>query len=192
MNYSPFEIERMLESMKILVDTREHPGAQFQRRTEGFGYPFERRKLEFGDYSCEYVDVNGDVVSLADQVAIERKMDANELAMCFTKERERFQREFQRAIDAGARVYLIVEDETWEKIYSGKYGNSSRFRSRLHPNALRASLLAWGCRYGIHTHFCKPETTGRLIADILHYELKERLEHAESICRTDQCVGHHP
>lgn len=30
-----------------------------------------------------------------------------------------------------------------------------------------------------------------LIADILQYELKEGLEHAESICPADQCVGHH-
>ncbi|WP_130861453.1 ERCC4 domain-containing protein [Bacilliculturomica massiliensis] len=179
MKYTPFELEKMLESMIILVDTREQPGKKFKRRTETFGYPFERRKLEFGDYSCAYKDLDGRERSLAGKVAVERKMDANELAMCFTKERERFEREFQRSMEVGARIYLIVENENWEKILSGKYGSSAKYRSRLNPQAMKASMLAWACRYDIHTHFCKEETTGALIADILHYELKELLQNEE-------------
>lgn len=174
--YSVFEKEKMLDSMIILVDTREQPNKKFKKRAEGFGYPFVRQKLDFGDYSAAYTDLNGNVISLAGKVAVERKMDANELAACFGRERPRFQREFERAKTAGARLYLIVENENWEKIYSGEYGNNKKYRSKLNPKAMRASILAWAIRYDVHVHFCKEETTPQLIADILHYEIKEAIE----------------
>ena len=50
MRYTPFEIEKMLDSMVILVDTREHPNGKFDRRVADFGCPWERCKLDFGDY----------------------------------------------------------------------------------------------------------------------------------------------
>lgn len=96
-------------------------------------------------------------------------MNLDELCQCFGRERARFEREFQRASGAGCRIYLIVEDGTWEKAYNGKY------RSLLKPNALVASIDAFRARYGMQLDFCKPETTGRLIKDILYRELKEYL-----------------
>ncbi|MCI7302955.1 MAG: ERCC4 domain-containing protein [Clostridia bacterium] len=177
MSYTPFELERMLESMVVLVDTREQPGKRFDRRMEGIGCPFIRSKLDFGDYSCQYIDLNGDTVRMDKRIAIERKMDGNELALCFGKERARFEREFERAKMAGASLYLIVEGENWEKTYAGKYGMSDKFRSRFSPKAMIASLNAWESRYDLHVRFCKAETTGRMIRDILYYRLKEVLQH---------------
>jgi hypothetical protein len=89
--------------------------------------------------------------------------------MCFGKERQRFQREFQRAKEAGARIYLVIENGTWENMFTGRY------RSRLSVEALTASLAAWSARYNLIPLFCKPETSGRLIALLLKYELRERL-----------------
>lgn len=163
--------------MVILVDTREQPNRKFEERVHGFGCPWERRKLDFGDYSAKYTDPAGSEVSLAGSVAVERKMDANELALCFGKERRRFENEFIRAKETGARIYLLVEEESWEKLYAGKYGKSARYRSRMSPQSLTASIHAFQSRYGVNLQFCRPETTGRLIADILKYELRERLEH---------------
>lgn len=175
--YSPFEIEKALDSMVILVDTREQPNRKFEERVRAFGCPWERRKLDFGDYSAKYTAPGGRDVSLDRHIAIERKMDANELALCLGKERRRFEREFIRAKEAGARIYLLVEEENWEKLYAGRYGKSARYRSRMRPESLTASIHAFQSRYGMNLQFCKPETTGRLIADILKYELRERLEH---------------
>lgn len=179
MKYTPFEIEKMLASMVVLVDTREHPNRKFNERVASFGYPWERAKLDFGDYSCKYTDLSGEERSLKDTIAIERKMDANELALCFGKERRRFEREFLRAKEAGAKIYLLVEEECWESIYNGEYGSNPRYRSKLNPRALVASIHAWQARYQMNLQFCEEGTTGILIADILRYELRERLENEE-------------
>lgn len=166
--YSDYEIEKALEEITIIADTREQDTEAFRRRFKAVELPVIRRKLDFGDYSA-IVNINGEEFSLENQVVIERKMSVDELCMCFGKERQRFQREFQRAKEAGARIYLIVENGTWENVFAGRY------RSRLNAEALTASLAAWSARYNLIPMFCKPETSGRLIALLLKYELRERL-----------------
>ena len=99
---------------------------------------------------------------------IERKMDLAELSNCFTHGRERFQREFERAANNGCRIYLI-----WENLLNGKY------RSKFNPNAFTASSVAWMVRYNLNLIFCKEETSGRLIKEILYRDLKERLENGQ-------------
>ncbi len=78
--------------------------------------------------------------------------------------------EFERAREAAAKTYLLVEGASWEKAYAGFY------RSRMNPDSLVASLTAWLTRYNCQLIFCEPETSGRLIRDLLYRELKERLE----------------
>lgn len=167
---TPFELERSLESMKLLVDTREQPTENLQKRIEATGLPFERRKLEQGDYSCACILPDGAELDFSDRVAVERKMSLDELCQCMGRERKRFEREFERAREAGCRIYLLVEDATWEKVYNGKY------RSLMKPQALIASIDAFRARYGMQLDFCKKETTGKLIRDILYRELKEYLQ----------------
>lgn len=161
----PVEVKAALESMVCLVDTREQDTPRLRARLREMGCPWERKKLEFGDYSvkCNSMD-------LSTSIAIERKMNLDELCNCYCRERKRFEREFERARQAGAKVYLLVEDGSWEDAYSGKY------RSRMSPESLVASIQAWLARYNCQVIFCQPKTTGRLIHDILYRELKERLE----------------
>jgi ERCC4-type nuclease len=108
-----------------------------------------------------------------EKFAIERKMSLDELASCFTHDRERFEREFQRATDAGARMLLIVENANYENLLNHKY------RSRFNPEAFIASLTVWEIRYGFHVVMCKEETTPKLIYEWCKRDLKERLEHGE-------------
>lgn len=171
--YDNFQIKRMLGSMIILYDTREQQNAALKRRLEGFSCPSLRRKLNFGDYSVGFVDENKDIVFCDDLVAIERKMSLDELCNCFTKGRPRFEREFLRAKEQGAKVHLLIENGSYEKIFA------ERYRSKLNPNALIASYLAWSERYNIQLHFCKADTTPVLIEKILYYWLKNYLETLE-------------
>ena len=171
----PVEIEKALETMKILVDTREHPGKKFSKRMKQTELPYTRTKLNFGDYSAE-CQMGGMTITLADSVVIERKMNGNELAQCFTHERDRFKAEFERAKAAGARVYLLIENENIEKLYKGAYGDSAQYRSKLHPAALMGSLWSFAAQYGAIPIFCKEETSGRVIRDLLYYEMRERLK----------------
>ena len=168
-----FEVVNALESMTLLVDTREQPTQNLQRRIATSGLPAERIKLDAGDYSCKCTLSNGSELDFSKRVAIERKMNIDELCMCFGTQRKRFEKEFERAKQAGTKIYLIVEGGSWENIYNGKY------KSKMTPQALVASIDAFRSRYGMQLYFCKAETTGKLIRDILYRELKEYLEGVE-------------
>ena len=164
----PVEVQDALGTFRILVDTREQPTEQARRRYKTFGCAWERHKLDFGDYSAA-VDLPSGEYLLAGKVAVERKMSLDELCQCFTHDRARFEREFERARSAGARLYLLIENASWELAYNGKY------RSKMTPSALVGSIMAWQARYDCRVEMCKAETSGRVIHDILYREAKERL-----------------
>lgn len=162
---NPFEVKAALKSMIILWDTREQPTARAHRRMKQIGAPVERVALSFGDYSTKC-----DKLDLRNSVAIERKMDLSELARCYCQDRKRFVREFERAKEARAKLYLLIENGSLDDAYSGHY------RAKVHPASLTASMLAWLARYDCQILFCSPLNTGRVIHDVLYRELKERLE----------------
>ena len=165
----PVEIEQTLDSMTVLVDTRERPTEYSEKRYAQFGRPYRREKLDVGDYSAEFTTPTGEVVSLKNKVVVERKNSIDELCMCYTTERGRFEREFERAKNGGIKVYLLIENATFEAIYNGKY------RSRMKPRSVVASILAWLARYNCVLVLCKAETSGKIIRDLLHYEMRELL-----------------
>lgn len=167
---TPFELRAALESMTLIVDTREQPTKRLDKRLEICGLPHERRKLDVGDYSCVCQLPDGNELDFSKHVVVERKMNLDELCQCFGRGRKRFEREFERARESRTKIYLLVEGGNWEKAYNGKY------RSLMKPQALIASIDAYRARYGMQLDFCKEETTGKVIHDILYRELKEYLE----------------
>lgn len=169
--------------MKIVIDTREKKTEEYQRRLEEMNCPYEQRKLEYGDYSCTATLPNGEVLDLSHKVVIERKQNLDEIIENFLdkqsiQEQEgrrtnRFQRELLKAKQDSCKMYVIIENATWEHAFYGKY------RSQIHPNAFIAFLLSNTIRYDLRILFCKTETTGKLIKSILYRELKEYLEQKE-------------
>lgn len=173
-----FEQKKVLETFEILVDTREQETSRARKRYATFGVPFRRATLLYGDYAYNAVLPNGksihDVSRAIEPVcAIERKMDLDELAGCFTRSRKRFQKEFEKAQKNKCRLYLICENANWENLMNGKY------RSKYNAKAFMASGIAWMVRYNTNVIFCKEETSGVLIKEILYRDLKERLERGE-------------
>lgn len=168
----PTEIESALNTLVLLVDTREQPTAQAQRRLKQTGLPIQRHKLDFGDYSGAVI-LNGEFVSFSDRFAIERKMSLDELAACYTHDRKRFEREFERAKAADAKLYLLIENGSIDKVIQGTY------RSKFTPKAFLASLMAWLARYNCQVVMCSAENSGRLIKEIVYREVKERLINEE-------------
>ena len=164
---APHEIEEALKGMVVLVDTREQDTARLRVRLKDMKCEYERCKLDFGDYSAK-IPINGEWHTL--NIAVERKMDLSELAQCYCNGRKRFERECERAQTAGAKIYLLIENATWEDAYTGNY------RSKMSPQALIASILAWLSRYRCQLIFCRQRTSGRLIYDILYREAREYLE----------------
>ena len=173
MKYHPSEIDSILATMEIIVDTREQNTDALKKRMEGFGCPSIRKKLDFGDYSFQFTLPDGTVQSGQGIAVIERKMSLSELASCFTSGRARYRREFERAVQAGTQIHTIIENASYEKLYSGNY------RSKLNPRSFIRTYLSWAGRYGMQLHFCKAETTPKLIRDILYYSLREHLLNME-------------
>lgn len=172
------EIEAALDSLTILVDTREQDTARSRRRLRAMGAPVLRAALDYGDYAAQITLPDGrKAPNMAGKIqpkcVIERKMDLDELAMCFTRGRARFQREMERARAAGATVWLVVENGNWERLLAGRY------RSRFQPKAFLASLMAWAVRYDLQILFCDELTAPILIREILYRDTKERLNHEE-------------
>ena len=167
-----------MKSFSVIADTREQATDKSRRRYASMGVPVERATLDFGDYTWNAVLPDGRPIydtenRIQPRITIERKESLDELAQCFTRSRDRFRREFQRAADHQARIFLIVENASFEKLVNGRY------RSRFNPNAFLASVTAYTVRYNMNLLFCKEDTSGRLIKEILYRDLKERLERGE-------------
>jgi len=159
------EIKRAVDSMVIIVDTREQETEQLAQRLATLGHQYRREALDAADYMVEYQTAEGNTVRLP--VAVERKMSLDELATCFTSERERFQAEMERLLKAGVKTYLLVEKASWEKIQTKDY------RSQMPVASFIASLLWWSVHYDFKVIFCKSSTSGWLIGKILQYEVCE-------------------
>ena len=172
-----FEVTEVLNTFQILVDNREQATPKAVERYKSFGVPYKRATLNYGDY-CGIITLNDSEIydtahSVQASCVIERKMSLDELAMCFTRGRDRFRREMERAASNGSTVYLLVENATYEGIIKHRY------RSRFSPSAFLASLTAWTVRYNLRPIFCKADTSGQLIKEILYRDMKERLERGE-------------
>ena len=173
-----FDERDLLRTFEIICDTREQPTPRAEQRYKAFGVGYSRGTLNYGDYCGNITFPNGSKLydqseTISAKCVVERKMNLDELAQCFTRGRERFQREFERAAAAGGRIFLLCENGSVEKIMKHDY------RSRFNPKAFLASLTAWMVRYNCQVVFCSELTSGMMIEEILRRDLKERLERGE-------------
>jgi len=171
-----FSIENCLESMIIFVDTAEQPTGEYLNRCKSFGVPYQRQNIDYGDYTYNFKLPNGEwyytpgETAIRPDVIIERKMSLRELSGNLCQNWSRFCAEFERAKENNADIYLLVEDATWTKIITGKYGTQFNAKAYLHR------LLKLIAKYGIKPIFVNKELSGQMIYEILYRELKERLE----------------
>lgn len=173
-----YEIQNCLDSMKILVDSAEQPTEEYRKRCDSFGVPYERRNLDYADYTYDFLLPNGMWLHetesvIRGKVVVERKMSLRELSGNLCQNWERFCREFDRAKENGASIYLLVEDGSWMKIITGKYGTKFNSKAYLHR------LLKLISVYQIKPIFVHKELSGQMIYEILYRELKTRLESGE-------------
>lgn len=172
-----FKVQSILDTFQIICDTREQETTKAAERYKSFGVPYQRATLNYGDY-CANITIDGKALYSLDETikascVVERKMSLDELAMCFCRGRDRFEREFQKAADNGSKIYLLVENATWEALMNHRY------RSKFTPKAFIASLVAWMIRYNMTPIMCKSDTSGALIKEILYRDMKERLERGD-------------
>lgn len=166
----PLDIEATLGTAVLLVDTREQPTAKARARLAATGLPVARTALPAGDYSLMLTRPDGTQLDLSRRIAIERKMDLDELCSCYTRERDRFVREFERAKENGTKMYLLIENASWDLALMGRY------RSQMTPKSLVASMLVWMIRYNCNIVTISDLNSGRMIREILLREAKMILE----------------
>lgn len=168
--YTKAEIERILKTLVITVDTREQ---QNQHVLEYFRHKeiqFDNCTMSTGDYGC-YIPKNEDMGIMRDlhiSGCIERKNGVDELVGSI-KDRTRFENELIRA--SKAPFVLLVEDVGgYRKILEGNY------RSQYTPQALLGSLKTFEARYNFSTVYIEPAHTGNYIYHHFKYLAKELLK----------------
>lgn len=160
------EMSKVLEDMVILVDNREKKNDHVLDYFRKAGIPYRIEKLETADYT--FVLPNHPDLEMDKMILVERKNSADELAGNFTKDRERFTKEFCRVDQE--KIHLVIETITWKKILAESY------RSKLPSKAFTASLITWSIRYDCPVWFVGKEECGYVIHNLLYYELREFLK----------------
>lgn len=135
-------------AITIIIDSRE-------QRPLTFILPTVVGKLDTGDYSVE---------GLEKKIAIERKT-INDLIGCLCNSRARFERELQRGM--ALKYFALVVEASMDDLVCG------RFRSRMTPNSVIQSLLAFSVRYRLPIFFC----TNRALACQVVESLLTRYAH---------------
>lgn len=168
------DMREALESIEIIVDSREQPSSQAKKRYKAFGCPYRRQTMSYGDYTYNFRLNGKELIDQSETVyadcIIERKASLEELSSNLTHGRARFMREFTKARENGASIYLLIENSDLKSIYAGHYN------THFDKKAYFASFIAFLARYHIQPVFCPAELSGRVIYEILYRELKERLE----------------
>ena len=142
-----FEVDDCLRSMVVLVDTREQDTKRARERYSRFPVSMSGRPYLMGTmliifvlpYGSRFMEYSRHEVSAP--IVVERKMNLDELAGCFTRSRKRFEAEFARAKENGARIYLLVENATWEKSFCQANTGASTIRRRSSHRSLRGRTV---------------------------------------------------
>lgn len=163
-HYTERELQEKLKRMTVVIDTREQRNEHIIAYLDKLKVPHETRKLNTGDYSFTLDGKSADT-----DFVIERKGSIDELAGNFTAERERFEREFIRLKAYNTRGTILLENCTWEDIFSHNYS------SKLSPKSLAGSLMAWQARFGVNVAMCKRETAPQILYGILYYAARDIL-----------------
>ena len=95
--YTDKEVEEIIKSMIILVDTREKKMDHITEYFDKAKIPYKKKALPYGDYSFlvpqnESLSIPRDLVFYND-IVIERKGSLEELSGNLTKERDRLEKE---------------------------------------------------------------------------------------------------
>ena len=154
-----------LRKIEIIHDTNEKENSHIIKYLDKHDIKHSARKLDVGDYSAQL-----DGYTFEKDFVIERKRNIDEICGNLVgDDRKRFEREFLRAKAYNTKVYLIIENASWNDVCLQNY------RSKLSVKSLKASLLSWQARYNISLFFCNQSEMPEIIYSILYYSVREML-----------------
>lgn len=170
--YSVEDAKRLLKQMVILVDSREKRNGHISDYFEKNGIAYQKTKLDYGDYSFMIpTSAAGEDIYFHRDCVVERKASLEELSGNLAQERERFEKEFLKAGNDGAKIYLMVEAPGG---YSDIIGH--KYRTEFTPAAYMASLKTWESRFDCNVQFIASEYSGYYIYSTFVYFAREALK----------------
>ncbi|EOO23475.1 hypothetical protein IIU_07036 [Bacillus cereus VD133] len=168
--YSEKELKEIMDTLEIIVDTREQKNQHVLDYFRKKKVPFKIRTMKTCDYSAMIpknieMGITRDIYLSA---GLERKNGVDELVESI-KDRTRFENELIRA-SKNPFVLYVEDSQGYQKILKGEY------RSKYKPEALLGSLKTFEVRYNFSTVFLPPSTTGNYIYHHFLYMAREYLK----------------
>lgn len=166
------EIKQLFKSAVILVDSREKKNEHILDYFRKQGIAWQQTKLDYGDYSFMIPKVAaGQDIFFHRDIVVERKASLEELSGNLTQDRDRFEKEFLRARNDGAKIYLMIESP-------GGYSDiiAHKYRTEFKPAAYMASLKTWEHRFKANVQFIDSQYSGYFIISTFSYFAREALK----------------
>ena len=166
--YTDKEIEEIVKSMKIIIDTREQQNKHILDYFNAREIPYVNRTLKTGDYGA-MIPANESLGILKDIYLpgrVERKAHIDEITGNLQKDKKTaFENELIRSKDIP--FTLIVEDKDgYEKLLNGKY------RSQFNPLALLGILNSFKAKYNFEIVYLDNKYTGNWIYYHFYYQAR--------------------
>lgn len=169
--FSVEDIKKLAKQMIVLVDSREKKNAHVLDYLKKQNIAYRVEKLDYGDYSFMIpASAAGKDIYFHRDCVIERKASLEELSGNLAQERERFEKEFLKAGNDGAKIYLMIESPGG---YSDIIGH--KYRTKFTPAAYMASLKTWESRFGCNVQFIDKQYSGYYIISTFQYFAREVL-----------------
>ncbi|MBJ8113559.1 ERCC4 domain-containing protein [Bacillus cereus group sp. N6] len=170
-HYTDKEIEKILKTLTIVIDTRENVNGHILDYLHQKGIQIKNQKLDTGDYGCmipknEELGIHRDIYL---DSRVERKAHMDEITGNLQKDTQTaFENELIRSKDIP--FTLIVEDlHGYEKMLQGKY------RSKYNPLALLGRLNTFKAKYSFEIVYVDKKFSGNWIYHHFYYQAKHHL-----------------
>jgi ERCC4-type nuclease len=148
-----------LKKVTIIIDSREKSINHITNVFNAMNIKYRIQKLNIGDYAFSYEYYDSNEIS---KCIIERKNSLDELSQNFSKNRDRFKREFQKLTNDNF-CHLLIENNTLNDLIEGNYN------SKISRNSFLASLLTFEYQYNIKVHFIDKNYSAFYIAKLFYY-----------------------
>lgn len=171
-SYTETELKKLLDTLTIVVDTRENVNDHILRYLHEKKIPHVNKKLDTGDYSA-MIPKNPELGIMRDiylEAFVERKNSVNEITGNLQKDtRKAFENELIRS-QGKSFLFICEELDGYKKIVTGDY------RSRYNPKALLGTLLSFQIRYGFRIEYIDKKFSGNYIYHHLYHYAREYLK----------------
>ena len=104
------QMKELLQDMVIVIDTREKSNKHITDIFDKVGVKYEVKKVDSGDYTAYIPNTK-----YKSTLSIERKNSLDEISQNLTKNKARFEREFERTNN---KIIIAIENNTYLDLIS--------------------------------------------------------------------------